>query len=408
MSDKYHYRNFDNSPHLSENDELLFNEPTTNRKLKMIVKQHQDVDKQGLPKTVWSLQGQTVLDKHPTKLLEKPIFESDQAPIVVLHDTAGKSVHTEDTVDSAIAKMNAQYPEYQYVSSETTEQHLQNKFANYPYKRVKSLTNSAKRPDMRYEIVEGEIIDPDLAKKVGTTHAYYLKALKDFTISTDDVDYAVEKGQVSGPMILSSNEKIAEDQLKSLRESANSRTFQNNKFNVKGQEQNFWLDKQSYLKGNWHVSDNGLLINTSVDIPAEKYSARSGFNIVNSSLHNCHITGKDGNLILMNSMLDETKIDITDNKMAMITDSSLQADSLSVTGSQSMIDSIVQNCNIKADTNLNDTTIYHPVNKKPLELGNTNMKHCNLNIKTNDADFSNKKWQNVNKTMDITDDIDLT
>ena len=31
MSDKYHYRNFDNSPHLSENDELLFNEPTTNR-----------------------------------------------------------------------------------------------------------------------------------------------------------------------------------------------------------------------------------------------------------------------------------------------------------------------------------------------------------------------------------------
>lgn len=408
MSDKYHYHNFDNSPHLSENDELLFNEPTTNRKIKMIVKQHQAVDKQGLSKTVWSLQGQTILDKHPNGLLEKPVFESDQAPIVVLHDTAGKSAHTEDTVDSAITKMNAQYPEYKYVSSETTEQHLQNKFANYPYKRVKSLTNSAKRPDMRYEVVEGEILDPDLAKKVGTTHAYYLKALKDFTISTDDVDYAVEKGQVSGPMILSSNEKIAEDQLKSLRESANSRTFQNNKFNVKGQEQNFWLDKQSYLKGNWHVSDKGLLINTSVDIPAEKYSSRTGFNIVNSSLHNCHITGKDGNLILMNSMLDETKIDITDNKMAMITDSTLQADNLSVTGSQSMIDAIVQNCNIKDDANLNDTTIYHPVNKKPLELGNTSMNHCNLNIKTNDADFSNKKWQNVNKTMDITDDIDLT
>lgn len=186
-----------------------------------------------------------------------------------------------------------------------------NKYPDWPFKRIKSLTNSGKRRQgANYEIVQGQIIDPDLRKRLNTKIAYYQKALKDFSVSVNPRNetqvFNIKKGDISGAIVPSTidNEKNAQE--KQLREMANWRYLKNTKDNYHGLKQNFWLDSNSSITDHWNFLSSGYLQNTQIALTGK--GNRHGVTLNNSVLSNVKIVG-DGQAVLLNTYLQNSKIE---------------------------------------------------------------------------------------------------
>lgn len=393
---EHNYQNYDNAPHLMTGDSIKIHDTESNQDFEMIVHSHGGINKRNQEITQFSMQGKFTPNKHPDHLLEKPLFTPDKAPIVVMYDVNHpKAFHTAERTINAIREIQAQFPTYKVTDLDTRESHLKGKYSNYPYKRIKSLVNSNKRSNMNYEIVEGEVLDPDLMRKVKTKHVYYLKALRDFTVKSSGGNYQVAKNQVSGPLVLSTNPDMQKAQLKAMREASNSRSMQNKQFGVEGREQNFWLDQASSLQGNWHMPDSGLMINS--DVKMKEYpeqNVKKGFIMDNGCLSNSEIYGQKGSVILSNSTLEHSFAHLPSDKMLIMQNSTLLADTDKLDETQMISDSVIGNSKISGSFNANNAFIKRPLDKSAIVMHDTILSQVDRQYSADKVDLTGKEISN--------------
>lgn len=263
-------------------------------------------------------------------------------------------------------RYKTQHPNFQ-------ERKMRNKYPDWPFKRVKSLTNSNNRPNMNYEICEGKILDPELVKKLGTDHAYYQKALKNFDINLPNagktgVHTGICKGQVSGPIVLSSDEKRAENQLQNLKDQANTRFMKNKKLGHAAQKQNFWLDSNSYLKGDVELPVDGFMINSQVN-SKNMDDTKRGLVMENSWLHNSQINNQ-ANGVILNSGLENAEIN---NKNAVfLSESNFVDGKINNFENTNLINSYVEQTDLNDGNRVTDSSIVK------YGSGQNKLQDCNM------------------------------
>lgn len=246
------------------------------------------------------------------------VFEMDDVDQV---DRNNHAFSTKLTTKAIEAKLNMENPKFEFKAANIHEDRLRNKYPDYPFKRIKSLTNSNNRKNMNYEIVEGEIIEPRLKKQLNTPTAYYQKALKTFNINIGKADnefspvipinQTVEKGTISGPMVLSKKPETAKRQVKSMREMANSRYKVDPRSQDFKAKQQFWLDKNSNMQGDWHIPFQGLVLNSELnanDFKTCKSNPGKGLQIQNSLIKNSAINSNDKPVWLIESNLNNCNL----------------------------------------------------------------------------------------------------
>lgn len=373
-----HYKNKDLKPHLEEGDTLTINDVKENQDFNMIVHKYYDEEQH---QTKWSLQGQTIADRHPNSLLKPPLFEPDKAPIVVLSPTDGHSRHTKENATDVKKKIEAEYPNYHFKSILSAEQYRKHAVPNYPYKQIKPLTAPNKQSHANFKIVEGKVVDPDMIRKIDTDRIYYLKALRSFTASSDKTDYKIQKGQVSGPIILSANKDIAYLQLQALRQNANCDD---------PKKQNFWLDQKSSMQGNWRFPTHGLLVNSEVRVAGNDSS--KGYAMDNAVLHNTLLVGHNNSSIaIVNSGIDDTKINVRQNKALLIDSSDAKACYFNTNQNERVQNSYLQATSVSGATTIERSIIQRNTPKQTL---------INNKIVT-DATITDEKIPNNDQSIDL-------
>lgn len=219
------------------------------------------------------------------------------------------------------------------------EKTLRNKYPDWPFKRIKTLTNSGnRRQNANYEIVQGTVLDSDLANELGTDNVYYQKALQNFTIDFPRFNESVHisKGTVGGALVLDS--KRSNFQLSELKDNANWR--HNHK------DQNLWIDENSYLKGNWYLPQHTVLQNTKVDIKSTNLTGQNrGFSGNQNLFKNSAIKGSGSAIFLLNYIKDS-------NLQAPFVSTANNLDKVNSKANVSLSSCALKKCQLKADTKL--------------------------------------------------------
>lgn len=282
--DKFH----DKTPHLRENDTVCVYDKRHGIPLKFKVKKIEGNVTKGHFKT-YSLEGYDMYKVHKSYNIDTTFDKAYNHTQATLKDVA-HMLHQRDSSLVILPK-----------KSKIKEQELRNKYPDYPYKKLNTFTKS--KNGQNYEINQGLIIDKDLAKSVGSPIAYYQKALDDFAPNacttknnTKLAAMGVLKGQISGPIVPSTTETIQKKQLNQIHKVANNAELQN-----------FWLDDNSSLIGNWNMPQKAFLRDTQ--ITNNSHDPAFTTNINNSWLTNSRISTHDKPVNLNNVGLYMSNID---------------------------------------------------------------------------------------------------
>lgn len=387
------FTNNDNDMHLMQGDTLHM-QTSNGQNFDMKVGSHtQNNSRQ------WALLG-----SKSNSGFEKRDYEDDTAPVVLLANSEKDSIRTKETLKQAQSKIKAEYPNVELKSADVAEQAIKNKYKDYPYKKTKTFVQA--KPDSNFKVVEGEIIDSNLSKKVGSNHVYFLKAVKDFDVVNKKgigVKYPVKKGQVSGPMVLSNNKNRQQAQLKALQN-----IFQKDTGELK-HTQNMWLDKNSYLKGNWHLPANSLLINTQVDCK-EAGKARDGVMITNSWLANSKLKTNGRTVLIENSGAHDAKISAyakDGNGMIVVQNSQLSGINTKKPQRQLISDSYLENTEISQNVTVNDSELSNKTDSNhPSVLQNANLNKIRYN-KDTPLTIKERSVQNKDYSKTFDDELEL-
>lgn len=382
----FNVENHDSAPKLSEGDEIYYKTPD---KRPFAMKVHTyEIDLKGKKVRRWSLIGKNIVDPHPKETLQKPVFEKGSEPIVILDTTMPDKKHPKENLIDVQKQIAQEYPFFESDGkSDIKENHLRGKYPHYPFKKSKSLTNPQHKKEVNYEVVQGNIIDPELAKNVGVEpdeKVYYLKAQRDFTVENGDLAYNVKKGDVSGPIVLSHDKIRRAKQIKALREEANQRVGQSRKLHIKGRKQNFWMSRDSVIKGNVSVPTSGMIID-SVLIGQEdpKQSPKSGIAFEGSNVINSRVlAGKNASIIGFNQNdIIKSQVLAHPNATIMVTDSNLNNSALINTQKgkmQQVASSSVMRAYVRDQSNIQDSLIDRPQSAGFTEIKNSTVQNSNL------------------------------
>ena len=279
------------------------------------------------------------------------------------------------------------------------------KYPDWPFKRIKSLTNSNNRKNMNYEICEGRIVDPELIDRLGTNHAYYQKAIHSFNVNVENsqsgiAKATIDKGQVSGPIVLSNNKDAHSAQIKQLKDMANSRFMRDRKLDHAGAKQNFWLDQNSYLKGDTNLPANGLLVNSQIDSNKGK---GHGLDMDRVWMYDTY-TNNYGNAVLFDTSFAQSAID---NHGSFFSNGYCGVNNkINNIGHTSLTDSYADNVVFDGENQINDAQL---VNKTEVldHLRNTKLNHVhhvthyvNNTHTVNRLQLFNKSLNNRNLSID--------
>lgn len=382
----FNVENHDSAPKLSEGDEIYY-KTSDKRPFAMQVHTY-EIELKGKKVRRWSLVGKNIIDPHPKKTLQKPVFEKGSEPLVILNTTVPDKKHPKEDLIDVQKQVAKEYPFFEPDGkSDIKENHLRGKYPHYPFKKSKSLTNPQHKKEVNYEVVQGNIIDPELAKNVGVKSdekVYYLKAQRDFTVENGDLTYNVKKGDVSGPIVLSHDKIRRAKQIKALREEANQRVGQSRKLHIKGKKQNFWMSRDSVIKGNVSVPTSGMIID-SVLIGQEdpKQSPKSGIKFEGSNIINSRVlAGKNASIIGFNQNdIIRSQVLAHPNATIMVTDSSLNNSALINTQKgkmQQVASSSVMRSYVRDQSNIQDSLVDRPQSAGFTEIKNSTVQDSNL------------------------------
>lgn len=382
----FNVENHDSAPKLSEGDEIYY-KTSDKRPFAMQVHTY-EIELKGKKVRRWSLVGKNIMDPHPKETLQKPVFEKGSEPIVILNTTVPDKKHPKEDLIDVQKQVAKEYPFFEPDGkSDIKENHLRGKYPHYPFKKSKSLTNPQHKKEVNYEVVQGNIIDPELAKNVGVKpdeKVYYLKAQRDFTVENGDLTYNVKKGDVSGPIVLSHDKIRRAKQIKALREEANQRVGQSRKLHIKGKKQNFWMSRDSVIKGNVSVPTSGMIID-SVLIGQEdpKQSPKSGIKFEGSNIINSRVlAGKNASIIGFNQNdIIKSQVLAHPNATIMVTDSSLNNSALINTQKgkmQQVASSSVMRSYVRDQSNIQDSLVDRPQSAGFTEIKNSTVDNSNL------------------------------
>lgn len=276
--------------------------------------------------------------------------------------------------------------------SHIKENNARRKYLDYPYKCVGTLS---KNPTGVYEINVGEIVDPDLAKALGTKHVYYEKAIRDFTPNagtngshTNTAVMVVTKGSVSGPIVPSKNPKLAQIQRQNLVKVAKNPDLQD-----------FWLDDNSSLSGSWNMPRQVVMRNSNVHFSTPQNQ------MTNSWLNDSQIrTRGNSKVALTNANLNYSDIDLRKNPQNQPVEVSYDNSTLSGTrvlanqGLHDIYNSYVENAHLGHDIALRDTSL--------VNLGSTDNPSEFENIRANGInEVSSRPAHGFDKIIEKESDI---
>lgn len=405
----FEVENHDSIPKLSEGDEIYYKTPDK-RPFAMQVHTYA-IDLKGKKVRRWSLVGKNIVDPHPKETLQKQAFEKGSEPIVILDTTMPDKKHPKENLIDVQKQIAKEYPFFESDGkSDIKENHLREKYPHYPFKKSKSLTNPQHKKEVNYEIVQGNIIDPELAKNVGVKpdeKVYYLKAQRDFTVENGDLAYNVKKGDVSGPIILSHDKIRRAKQIKALREEANQRVGQSRKLHIKGKKQNFWMSRDSVIKGNVSVPISGMIIDSVLMAQEDpKQSPKSGITFEGSNVINSRVlAGKNASIIGFNQNdIIKSQVLAHPNAKIMVTDSNLNNSALINTQKgkiQQVTGSSVMRAYVRDQSNIQDSLIDRPQASGFTEIENSTVQDSNLTTSA----YGKVENKQINGIQKHTDDL---
>lgn len=295
-------------------------------------------------------------------------------------------------------------------ASSIKEVRKREKYPDWPFKPIESLTKAANKKKLPYEVIRGEIKDPELAREIGSKSAYYLKANYDFDLQAGKDDkngvpgsVLVKQGAISGPIVPAVNEKRRSAQIKALTKLANS------------PDQSFWLDDNSRLIGNWYVPTNSIMVNAQSHIATSETSPShvgDGLTLNESWLKDVNIHSDTPRGVLLNhaglnrtSLIDQNKPDKSfkgrffksdpgtkHGKMWQATNSTL-SHVTALDGKDLQFDqSYLENSLIRQNFEAHDSQLVNTdYNDRPDQFENSIMDHCDTQTNANNALNVNKK-----------------